>query len=231
MFASALLLLIVFESLPFASVCIRRRDRPMVAGRRGARGRRMQGRLAGTAEYRRAAEYVAAAFKGAGLAPAGTDGYYQPVRFRLAAARSRRVDVGRRAGRPLHLVHRSATRRDRSALHAVGNRGRGPGLCRLRPVAARRPVTTTSRNSTCAAESWCTSPARPMASLPTCLRMRSRRRDDGRDWRRRARWASSPLGGAATAMCRGTASCTSRRIRRCAWRTSRWTTRAGSRSA
>jgi len=41
----------------------------------------MQGRETGTPEYRRAAEYVARAFEASGLTPAGTDGYYQPVRF------------------------------------------------------------------------------------------------------------------------------------------------------
>lgn len=47
----------------------------------------MRGRETGSAEHRHAAEYVAEAFKAAGLAPAGTDGYRQPVPFR-----SRRID-------------------------------------------------------------------------------------------------------------------------------------------
>ena len=47
----------------------------------------MRGRETGSAEHRHAAEYVAEAFKAAGLAPAGTDGYRQPVTFR-----SRRID-------------------------------------------------------------------------------------------------------------------------------------------
>jgi Zn-dependent M28 family amino/carboxypeptidase len=42
---------------------------------------RLEGRLTGTSGYRKAAEYVAAHFKAYGLEPAGTDGYYQPVRF------------------------------------------------------------------------------------------------------------------------------------------------------
>jgi hypothetical protein len=53
---------------------------------------RLQGRLTGSAGYREAASYVAARFKEYGLAPAGTNGYFQPVRFevlRVAAAESR----------------------------------------------------------------------------------------------------------------------------------------------
>jgi Zn-dependent M28 family amino/carboxypeptidase len=42
----------------------------------------MRGRETGSAEHRKAAEYVAAQFKAAGLQPAGTDGYLQPVAFR-----------------------------------------------------------------------------------------------------------------------------------------------------
>ncbi len=41
----------------------------------------MRGRAAGSAEHRRAAEFVAAAFQRAGLRPSGTNGYYQPVRL------------------------------------------------------------------------------------------------------------------------------------------------------
>lgn len=47
----------------------------------------MRGRQTGSPEHRQAAEYVANAFKSAGLAPAGTDGYRQPVSFR-----SRRIN-------------------------------------------------------------------------------------------------------------------------------------------
>ena len=43
----------------------------------------MRGRQTGSPEHRRAAEYVAGAFQRAGLAPGGTDGWYQPVRFRV----------------------------------------------------------------------------------------------------------------------------------------------------
>jgi Zn-dependent M28 family amino/carboxypeptidase len=41
----------------------------------------MAGRDTGSPEHRKAAEYVAAAFKRAGLKPAGTKGYFQPVNF------------------------------------------------------------------------------------------------------------------------------------------------------
>jgi Zn-dependent M28 family amino/carboxypeptidase len=41
----------------------------------------MQGRLTGSPEHRKAAQYVAAQFQRAGLAPAGLQGYMQPVAF------------------------------------------------------------------------------------------------------------------------------------------------------
>lgn len=44
----------------------------------------MEGRATGSAGYRRAAEYVADQFQRAGLEPAGTDGFLQPVDFRVA---------------------------------------------------------------------------------------------------------------------------------------------------
>jgi Zn-dependent M28 family amino/carboxypeptidase len=50
----------------------------------------MRGRETGSPEHRRAAEYVAGAFQRAGLVPAGTDGWFQPVRFRV-----RRIAEGR----------------------------------------------------------------------------------------------------------------------------------------
>jgi hypothetical protein len=43
----------------------------------------MRGRETGSREHRLAAEYVAAHFKKAGLKPAGTHGYFQPVPFRV----------------------------------------------------------------------------------------------------------------------------------------------------
>ena len=52
---------------------------------------RLQGRLTGSAGYREAAAYVAERFKEYGLTPAGTSGYFQPVRFevqRVVAAES-----------------------------------------------------------------------------------------------------------------------------------------------
>jgi Zn-dependent M28 family amino/carboxypeptidase len=41
----------------------------------------MQGRQTGSPEHRKAAEYVASQFQQAGLSPAATDGYLQPVKF------------------------------------------------------------------------------------------------------------------------------------------------------
>src|SRR4051812_45484751 len=82
MFASAfLLLLIVIERLPVASAPSDDDTARWWQDVEALAGDAMQGRLTGTAEYRRPAEYVADAFKGAGLAPAGTDGYFEPVRF------------------------------------------------------------------------------------------------------------------------------------------------------
>ena len=42
----------------------------------------MNGRDTGSPEHRKAAEYIADAFKRAGLKPGGTNGYFQPIRFR-----------------------------------------------------------------------------------------------------------------------------------------------------
>lgn len=42
----------------------------------------MNGRETGSPEHRKAAEYVAAEFKKAGLEPGGTKGYFQPIQFR-----------------------------------------------------------------------------------------------------------------------------------------------------
>jgi hypothetical protein len=50
----------------------------------------MQGRRAGTPGHRRAAEFVAAQMRQAGLAPAGEDGFFQPVRLQ-----SRQIDEAR----------------------------------------------------------------------------------------------------------------------------------------
>ena len=41
----------------------------------------MEGRLTGSEGYQKAADYVAAEFKQYGLTPAGTNGYFQPVKF------------------------------------------------------------------------------------------------------------------------------------------------------
>src|SRR6476620_5491874 len=45
---------------------------------------KMEGRNAGSAGHRRAAEYLAGEFEKAGLKPAGTAGYLQPVKFKVA---------------------------------------------------------------------------------------------------------------------------------------------------
>ena len=42
---------------------------------------KLEGRLTGTPGHRKAAEYAAEQLKNAGLKPAGTDGYFQPVDF------------------------------------------------------------------------------------------------------------------------------------------------------
>ena len=41
----------------------------------------LEGRDTGSAGYRKAAEYVASGFKAAGLEPAGTAGFFQPIAF------------------------------------------------------------------------------------------------------------------------------------------------------
>src|SRR5262245_56463726 len=43
---------------------------------------RLKGRETGSPEHREAAEYIARHFKEAGLQPAGTNGYFQPVPFK-----------------------------------------------------------------------------------------------------------------------------------------------------
>jgi Zn-dependent M28 family amino/carboxypeptidase len=61
----------------------------------------MKGRDTGSPEHRKAAEYVAAEFKRAGLEPGGTKGYLQPVPFR-----SRRINEPQSS---LALVHKDGT--------------------------------------------------------------------------------------------------------------------------
>lgn len=60
----------------------------------------MLGRHTGSPQHRQAAEYVADVFRSAGLAPGGTDGFFQPVRLTL-----RRIDESRSS---LALVRGSA---------------------------------------------------------------------------------------------------------------------------
>src|SRR5258706_9184667 len=45
---------------------------------------KMEGRNTGSPGHRRAAEYLAGEFERAGLKPAGTTGYLQPVKFKVA---------------------------------------------------------------------------------------------------------------------------------------------------
>ncbi len=68
----------------------------------------MKGRLTGTEDYLRAASYVVDQFKAMGLSPAGTKGFYQPVRFDVstidAANSSIELEAGGTASR-LALPH------------------------------------------------------------------------------------------------------------------------------
>ena len=62
----------------------------------------MEGRNTGSPGHKRAAEYVAAHFKKAGLEPAGTDGFFQPVKFKtrtIDEAESSLALVAQRHGR------------------------------------------------------------------------------------------------------------------------------------
>ena len=61
----------------------------------------MRGRETGSPQHRQAAEYVAAAFQRAGLEPAGPDGWFQPVRFKVRRIAEPRSSVALvRGGRP-----------------------------------------------------------------------------------------------------------------------------------
>src|SRR2546425_967033 len=44
---------------------------------------KLEGRNTGSEGYRKASQYVAGEFERAGLKPAGTEGYFQPVKFRV----------------------------------------------------------------------------------------------------------------------------------------------------
>jgi hypothetical protein len=64
----------------------------------------MRGRQTGSPEHRKAAEYVASVFQRAGLEPAGTGGWFQPVRFsvrRVNESRSRLALVRNGKAEPL----------------------------------------------------------------------------------------------------------------------------------
>ncbi len=67
---------------------------------------RLEGRLTGTAGYQKAAQYVADHFKQYGLEPAGTDGYFQPVKFdvqRVIASESKLTLKNDRSETAVHL--------------------------------------------------------------------------------------------------------------------------------
>src|SRR5437763_12950289 len=67
---------------------------------------RLEGRLTGTDGYRKAAQYVADHFKQYGLEPAGTEGYFQPVKFdvqRLIASESKLALKNGGSETPVHL--------------------------------------------------------------------------------------------------------------------------------
>ena len=53
----------------------------MVVARRVLADDKLEGRDTGSAGHRKAAEYVAGEFQRLGLKPAGTEGYFQPVKF------------------------------------------------------------------------------------------------------------------------------------------------------
>ena len=56
----------------------------------------MEGRNTGSPAHKRAADYVAAHFKKAGLEPAGTNGYIQPVRFKTRTIVESAIEPGAR---------------------------------------------------------------------------------------------------------------------------------------
>src|SRR5438874_12550334 len=74
----------------------------------------MEGRNTGSAGHRRAAEYLAGEFERAGLKPAGTAGYLQPVKFKVAQIveeQSSLMLVQQGKVTPLKLGDRSEERR------------------------------------------------------------------------------------------------------------------------
>jgi Zn-dependent M28 family amino/carboxypeptidase len=78
----------------------------------------MEGRLTGSAGYLRAARYVVSQFDSAGLQPAGSNGYYQPVKFDVTRVLPAQSSMTLLAGRKEPLVlGRDAT---------LGSRGSQP---------------------------------------------------------------------------------------------------------
>ena len=80
---------------------------------------KLEGRDTGSAGHRKAAEYVAGEFQRLGLKPAGTEGYFQPVKFLSKTidethSRARAGPrVGRRAARARDGRHRLTSGRSR----------------------------------------------------------------------------------------------------------------------
>lgn len=114
----------------------------------------MEGRNTGSPGHRKAAEYVAQQFENAGLKPAGTEGYLQPVRF---IARQLEEDQS-----SLTLV-RDSLGEEASFWAATRSSARGssrPASSRLpwsllaMACRFRRPITTISQDSTSAANWW-----------------------------------------------------------------------------
>ncbi len=98
----------------------------------------MKGRMTGSPDYLRAAEYVIGQFKAIGLSPAGTNGFFQPIDFveqgvDQAATKASLIDGG--TATPLKAP-------DAIIFAGGGGAGRGQGrgatgLRRLWPAPAR----------------------------------------------------------------------------------------------
>ena len=114
----------------------------------------IEGRNTGSPGHRKAAEYVAQEFENAGLKPAGTEGFFQPVRF---IARQIEEDQS-----SLTLVRdslgeeaRSGPRRDHQLAGRAGPASsRPPWSSPAMACRSPRPITTTSQDSTSAASWW-----------------------------------------------------------------------------
>ena len=115
----------------------------------------MRGRETGSPEHRKAAEYVASVFQRAGLEPAGTEGWFQPVRFRV-----RRINEPR-SGKSNELRQSLSVRRRRSlSLNSGPGWNSGPSVSRAstfltNPVnSPARPFGNSPAASTCSHNSF-----------------------------------------------------------------------------